>query len=37
MIKNPFYYGVLDYAGELYEGKHKPLISKQLWDKANEF
>lgn len=37
MIKNPFYYGVLEYAWELYEWKHEPLISKQLWDRANEF
>ena len=37
MIKNPFYYGVLEYAWELYEWKHKAIISKPMWDKANEF
>jgi hypothetical protein len=34
MLGNPFYYGLFRYAGELYEGKHAPIISKQLWDKV---
>jgi site-specific DNA recombinase len=33
-LSNPIYYGHFRYAGELYEGKHTPLISKKLWDKA---
>lgn len=37
MIKNPFYYGILEYAWELYEWKHTAIIPKQLWDKANEY
>ena len=36
-IKNPFYYWILEYAGEFYEWKHKAIISKELWDKANRF
>lgn len=36
MIKNPFYYGVIEYAWELYEWKHQALISRQLWEKANQ-
>ena len=34
MLSNPFYIGLFRYAGELYEGKHPPLISKQLFDKV---
>ncbi len=35
ILQNPFYYGHFRYAGEVYEGKHEPLISKSLYDKAN--
>ena len=34
MLRNPFYYGHFEYAGELYEGKHPPIISKALFDKV---
>ena len=34
-LQNPFYYGHFRYAGEVYEGKHEPLVSKELFDKAN--
>jgi site-specific DNA recombinase len=33
-LSNPFYCGLFRYAGELYEGKHEPIISKQLFDKV---
>ncbi len=36
MLKSPFYYGVFDFAGETYQGTHKPLISKTLFDKCQE-
>ena len=36
ILQNPFYYGHFRYAGEVYEGKHEPLISKALFDKANK-
>ena len=29
---NPIYYGHFRYAGEVYEGKHEPIISKDLFD-----
>jgi site-specific DNA recombinase len=32
MLTNPFYYGHFCYAGEIYEGKHTPLVSKKLFD-----
>ena len=34
MLTNPFYYGHFRYGGEVHEGKHKGIISKQLFDKA---
>ena len=35
-LKNPFYCGLIRYNGELYEGKHKPIIAKKLFDKVQE-
>ena len=32
MLTNPFYYGHFRYLGEIHEGKHTPIISKQLFD-----
>ncbi|PIZ76305.1 hypothetical protein COY05_01530, partial [Candidatus Peregrinibacteria bacterium CG_4_10_14_0_2_um_filter_38_24] len=36
MLKNPFYYGVFIHRGEMYQGSHEPIISKQLFDKVQE-
>lgn len=39
MLKNPFYYGRFDYpvgSGIWYEGKHPPLVSKEVFDKVQE-
>ena len=33
-LSNPFYCGLFRYAGEIFEGKHTPIISKQLFDKV---
>jgi site-specific DNA recombinase len=35
ILQNPFYYGHFRYADEVYEGKHEPIITKVLYDKAN--
>ncbi len=35
ILTNPIYYGHFRHAGEIYEGKHEPIISKALFDKAN--
>ena len=35
-LKNPFYFGLIRYNNELYEGKHEPIISKKLFDKVQE-
>ena len=34
MLSNVFYFGHFKYANEFYEGKHKPLIDKKLFDKV---
>ncbi len=34
MLANPFYYGHFRYLGEIHEGKHKGIISKQLFDQV---
>ena len=36
ILTDPFYYGVMKFCGELYEAKHPPLISKNLFDKCQE-
>ena len=32
MLANPFYYGHFRYCGEIYEGKHTPIVEKKLFD-----
>ncbi len=34
MLKDPFYYSAFRFKDELYQGCHKPAISKELFDKA---
>ena len=34
ILSNPFYYGHFRYNGEIYEGKHTPIISKKLFDEV---
>ena len=36
MLKNKIYYGMIEYNGELYDGKHEPIIPKKLFDSAQE-
>lgn len=36
ILSNPFYYGHFRYAGEIHEGKHQPVVSKKIFDKAQE-
>ena len=36
ILKNPFYYGYFRNKGELFKGKHEPLISKTLWDRVQD-
>ncbi len=36
ILSNPFYYGHFRYSGEVHEGRHQPVISKKLFDQAQE-
>jgi len=36
ILQNVFYLGLMKYKGEIFEGRHKPLISKKLFDKVQE-
>jgi len=36
LLKNPFYYGVMRWRGEHYEGSHPPLLSKKLFDQVQQ-
>jgi len=33
LLANPFYYGVFQFKGELFQGTHKPMITKETFDK----
>ncbi|MBU2524672.1 recombinase family protein [Patescibacteria group bacterium] len=35
-LENPFYYGLMKYNNELHQGKHKPMISKKLFEKCQK-
>jgi len=36
LLKNPIYTGLMRYNGEIFEGKHQPIISKKLFDSVQE-
>ncbi len=36
LLRNPVYYGLIRFSGELYEGKHGPLVTKQLFDRCQQ-
>lgn len=36
MLSDSFYCGIMEKNGQLYEGKHEPLISKKLFDEVQE-
>ena len=33
MLKNPFYKGYIRFKGEVYKGKHQPMIEPVVWEK----
>lgn len=35
-LTNPFYCGYFRYGGDVYEGKHEPIISKKLFDQVQK-
>lgn len=36
ILQDPFYYGVMLVKGKYYSGNHKPIISKNLFDKVQD-
>jgi len=34
MLKNPFYYGMINWSEQLFPGKHEPIITKELFDRV---
>jgi hypothetical protein len=36
ILRNPIFCGLLRYGGEIYEGKHEPIITKKLFDSVQE-
>lgn len=36
ILENPIYAGMIDHKGVIYPGQHKEIVSKEVWDKANE-
>ena len=36
IVSNRFYYGVSEWKGKIYNGRHIPLVNKQNWIKANK-
>ena len=34
LLSNPFYIGLFRFKGELYEGKHEPIIPRDLFDRV---
>src|SRR5579862_4976398 len=36
LLRNPFFYGVFSYKGELHQGSHVPMISKKTFDEIQE-
>jgi site-specific DNA recombinase len=37
IIKNPKYVGYIEYDGILYEGKHEPIISKEVYELTKKY
>ncbi|MCM8796497.1 MAG: recombinase family protein [Candidatus Omnitrophica bacterium] len=35
-MTNPFYLSLFEYKGEIFQGKHPPIIEKDLFDKVQE-
>ena len=36
ILKNPIFTGLMRYNGEIYEGKHEPIITKKIFDTVQE-
>ena len=36
VLSNPYYLGIVTFMGVQYEGRHKPLVSQELFDRVQE-
>ncbi|MCK4504322.1 MAG: recombinase family protein [Candidatus Aegiribacteria sp.] len=36
ILLNPFYIGLFRYKGEIYEGKHVPIVSRELFGQVQK-
>lgn len=36
LLSNPLYVGMVSYDDTLYEGEHKPILKRKLWDQVQE-
>jgi site-specific DNA recombinase len=36
MLKDPYYLGYVPYKGELYPGRHEPIVDQRLFDRTQE-
>ena len=36
IVQEPFYWGMMQYNGQFNKGNHEPIISKKLFDQAND-
>lgn len=36
LLSDPFYYGKFRWKGEIYQGKHEPIITKDIFDQVKE-
>ena len=36
ILNNSFYYGVFEFGGKIYQGKHEPLITKAIFDAVQQ-
>lgn len=36
ILRSSFYYGYFVWSGQMFKGTHTPIISKELWDRANK-
>src|ERR1700674_2398417 len=34
ILRNPLYAGDFDWSGQVYKGRHQPLVTRELWDQV---
>ena len=36
MLRDPYYLGKISYQGEIYDGRHEPLVAQELFDRVQQ-